>query len=248
MNARVETVHVHDTTGDLEVCRGGSDLVLLFDGHPCAIVWPASDDQAEHFFVRAFDTAEIAARVESSPLVRDGYNPSRGLVEQVRPLLQTMVDGRYRVELVAPLGSDDDVAPSGSDAPLRTARWLDWSGLHRVGSAEPLLLGSVPRERLDPARLNRAMRGIRQGRRPVLVLLTVPDVDVTFIVLGHEAMEACQRAGVAPLGLLITYETPRALGFEDGLRLLQDAYRRCADLASAHYASARGEAVIDRVS
>lgn len=232
-----ETIQIRSSSGDLEICRGLSDVVLLVDGQPSVIAWPAEGLRTEQYFLRAYDTSAITARFHDLPLLSYGIQPHVGLAEQVRPLLEMMADGSYRVELLGRLGPDER-----RPAARGTLRWAEWAGLHRVASGDPLLVGSVPREllRLAEDRGNDGIRG-------VVVLLTVPDTDVSFLLLGHEAMEESQRTGLAPIGVLITYENPRALSPTEHLRHLQDAWKRCAEVVRAPEVVAPPARVPDRV-
>lgn len=218
-----ETIQIRSSSGDLEICRGLSDIVLLVDGQPSVIAWPADGTRTEQYFLRAYDTSAITARFHDLPVLSYGIQPHVGLAEQVRPLLEMMANGNYRVELLGRLGPDER-RPTARG----TLRWSEWAGLHRVATSDPLLVGSVPREMLRLAE----DRG-NDGVRGVVVLLTVPDTDVSFLLLGHEAMEESQRTGLAPIGLLITYENPRALSPSEHLRHLQDAWKRCAEVVRA---------------
>jgi hypothetical protein len=243
-----ETIHVRDASGDLEICVGDGDVALLVEGQPCALVWPASNEQLEHFYVRAYDTSAIADRLRDLRAFVDGIDLHQPLRAQIGPLLHCLVDGRYTVELLRPLGLEHEAPVPGQQRPKRgVGRWMDWAGLHRVSSNDPLLLGSVPHELLDVRRVEELEDRIGAGARPIIVLLTLVEPDVTFLVAGHEVMEAYQRCGVSPCALLITYETPRWLSVDDGIRLLGQAYQRCSDLASAHFRSVRGVRSVDGV-
>lgn len=232
-----ETIQIRSSSGDLEICRGLSDVVLLVDGQPSVIAWPAEGGRAEQYFLRAYDTSAITARFHDLPVLSYGIQPHVGLAEQVRPLLEMMADGNYRVELIGKLGPDER-RPTARG----TLRWSEWAGLHRVASSDPLLVGSVPRELLRAVE-DRSNDGVRG----VVVLLTVPDTDVSFLLLGHEAMEESQRTGLAPIGLLITYENPRALSPVEHMRHLQDAWKRCAEVVRAPEIAPALPRVPDRV-
>ncbi len=212
-------------------------MVLLVDGQPSIIAWPAEAGRSEQYFLRAYDTSSISARFHDLPVLSHGIQPHVGLAQQVRPLLEMMADGSYRVELIGKLGPDER-----RPAARGTLRWAEWAGLHRVASADPLLVGSLPRELLRLTE-DRGAAGVRG----LVVLLTVPDTDVSFLLLGHEAMEESQRTGLAPIGLLITYENPRALSPGEHLRHLQDAWRRCAEVVRAPEVAPTLARVPDRV-
>lgn len=243
-----EVLHIRDATGDLEICAGEGDVALLVEGLPCALVWPASHDQPEHFYVRAFDTSVIADRLRDMRILVDGVDLDVPLRLQIEPLTRCLVDGRYTVELLRPLGLEhEEPQPAHVRNKRGVGRWMDWAGLHRVSSNEPLLLGSVPHELIDAHRTAALRERILAGARPVVVMLTLTDQDVTFLVAGHEVMEAYQTLGLPPRALLITYETPRWLSVDDGIRMLGQAYQRCADLASAHFRAVRGTRSVDGV-
>lgn len=234
-----ETFFLRDGTGDLEICAGDGDVALLVEGQPCAVVWPASADEPEHFYVRAFDTSVIADRLRDLPAFVEGIDADLPLGLQVEPLLRCLVDGRYTLEVLRLVNLDHE--EPGPVTPRRAmGRWMEWAGLHRIASDEPILVGSVPNELLDLRQIAHLQRRIEGGERPVVAMLTLPSYDVTFVIAGHEVMEAYQRSGVPPAALLITYETPRWLSVDDGIRMLGQAYQRCADLASVHFRAARG--------
>jgi hypothetical protein len=234
---RFEAIVVRDSAGDVEVCSGDGDVVLLVDNQPVTIAWPPDRTTQTRLFFRAFDASDLAARLAGMALCTDGVDPSLPLAVQLKPLLRLLVDGTYDAHLEEMSGMEGD--DPGVDEPCQPFTYLEWAGLHRVETDVCLLLGSIPRSLLDPIAIRDVAMRIRAGYRPAIVTLTCAGAAAAFLLHGHVAMEAYQQVGVAPTTLTLTYRTPRRLSVDEATETLRHAIEHFGDIAAAHFQTAR---------
>lgn len=224
-----ETIVVRGGTGQLSLRHGRLDTALLLDGEPVALVWEGQGQGRT--FVRAQD---LGALEDTQPLRH--VAPEARLSATLRPILALLPDGPYHLELLA----SPDVEPDEPDEDARphaSGRFVDWAGLHEIEDGEPLLIGTVPRDLLDPARIRDLTGWIREGGRPGVVVLDCEGDDVGFIVAGHAALEAYRQADRQPTLLRITTLEPAPLTLQEGADLLTRAYEHIGQIVAAHYAA-----------
>ena len=147
----------------------------------------------------------------------------------LREVLAMMPDGRYRLGMQASPDLDPD-QPATDDAERSSGEVLAWTGLHRVRSDDPLLLGTVPRDLLDRAQIRALSARINRGARPPVVLVEAPEQGVSFIVAGHTALEAYRRVAMEPVLLTIEPLDPDPLSEDAGAVFAPE--RRLAGAAS----------------
>jgi hypothetical protein len=237
---RTEALVVTDGLGDVEICAGDGDVVLLVDDQPVTLTWPAHHPHRNRLFFRGFDASELATRLAGMALCTDGVDPNLPLAVQLRPLLRLLVDGVYDAHLDEERGVE--FGEVTLDEPAQPYSYLEWAGLHQIDAEEALLLGSIPRSLLDPIAIRDVVGRIRSGRRPAVIGMTCPTANATFLLHGHVAMEAYMQVGVAPTMLVLSYRTPRRLQAEEAAVLLRRATTHFGEVLAAHYQAARDTA------
>lgn len=223
---------------DLELCTSDGELALLVVGHPAVLVWQGGDHGEEAWILRARDVEEVLSRVGPLSVCEVGVDPRASLADQLAPLLSAMSDGGYTATVLSAteLSRDASVAP---ERPAHTGSLMTWIGLHRVRSADDLLVGCMPREAVEPRDIDAARAQIQAGKRPAVLVLTTPVASASFVIAGHAALEAYALEGRVPTFVELAYHAPRTLAPEDLLRLTDEAARRCAQLVSAHLSAIR---------
>lgn len=233
------TLTVQHGLGLLEIVQGDEDCALLIDGMPVAMVWDAALESPTNYFVRAYDSEPLGEHLaRHAPLEIPDPNDVEAVFDgALRPLLHALANGDYRVLLESSLGL---TVPEQRDSKHDSAwRFMAWAGLHETPADGGLLLGTRPRELLSPERIADFEQHIRSGARPPVVLLGSTRTPVAFIVDGHHKLEAYRSMSVPPAAIVILAETPRQISIEEGCTLLEEAYKRCGDIASAHYRAVR---------
>jgi hypothetical protein len=233
VSAWEEELLVAAGNGDIEVCSSDSDPCLLVEGLAAILVWPGTTPHPERWVLRARDLAPVAERIGRLPACDRHFDPSQSARQQLEPLLGALVNGRYGLLYEAAADVQRDASMAAQRAG-HTGQLMEWLGLHRVPGADALMLGCVPRSYADPAVVQRIRQRIAQGQRPVVVLLTAESSDVTFVVSGHEALEAYALSDMAPALLVLTSLTPRWLSPRQHSELTADAVAWCATLTEAH--------------
>lgn len=208
----------------LVFARGGGDAALLLDGRPVALVGP-DPDGGGRLLVRAHHLATIE---DHMPLVE--VDDGASLAEAVRPVLELLGEGRWRL---------DEVVAEGPAAADESGDVLDWAGLRRIPAEGELLVGTVPGDLLDERRVRDAELRLRAGRTPVVV--TVGDADVAFVVAGHTALRACHRLGLPPVLLRLEPFDPPELTVDEAADLLARACAHVGDVAAAWYRAAHDD-------
>lgn len=233
MSAREEEFLVRAGDGDIEVCNSDADPCLLVEGLAAVLVWPGSTPTPERWVLRARDLADLTERIGALAACDHHFDPVVPATTQLAPLLRLLVNGRYRVSLepAADVQRDASVARQRAG---HTGHLMEWIGLHRVPGADALMLGCVPRAYADPTRVHRIRQRIALGHRPVVVLLTTELSDVTFVIAGHEALEAYALSDMAPALAVLTSLTPRRVTADQHAALTADAVAWCATLTEAH--------------
>jgi hypothetical protein len=219
--------------GLLEFCVGEHDSALLVNGVPSAVVWDLPDHPDAHFLLRAYDTREVDRRLRGLEALDVGLSADEPIESQLKPLLRAFTPGRYTVAVIPRL----DMGPPGDAHP--TARQVDWMGLHEVPSAEAPLVGTLPREALDMAEVDRVAQQIRQGAWPMVVFAGATGGHAAFVVYGQHVLEAYRMLGLQPAALCITAEDPRFLTVQEGCALVRIAFDHCSALGVDHYLRAR---------
>lgn len=233
MSAREEEFLVRAGDGDIEVCNSEGDPCLLVEGLPAVLVWPGSALTPERWVLRARDVADLSERLGALPACDHHFDAEIPATTQLAPLLRALVNGRYSLahEPAADVQRDASVARQRA---AHTGHLMEWIGLHRVPGADALMLGCVPRAYADPSRVHRIRQRIARGQRPVVVLLTTEHADVTFVIAGHEALEAYALSDMAPALAVLTSLTPRRVTAAQHAALTADAVAWCATLTEAH--------------
>ncbi len=233
---RVETIRMSGGEGHLELCNSEGETALLVDGLPAALVWTNAGDQGPCTVLRAHDTAHLEEDgIDAGPPVRT-ILPEVSLMEQVEPLLALYADGLYEVAYEDHVEMFDEDDPQEPQAP---EPFLNWVGLKSMEADGGLLLGTRPRDLLDPAMVDSLHRRLQLGIRPPVVITRALHSPVAFILDGHHLMEAYQRLGQPVPVLTITSLQPRQLSPEEGCELIRLAYAQIADITAAHYRASR---------
>lgn len=229
----VETVHVRGGQGGLTLHVHGLDVVLCHLGHTAVFTWMDREDADHRAFVRAHDLNELDASLGVIDLAAHS-----SLATALRHVLDHLPDGRYRL-VHMPLPDVEPDRPGPEDRPRSTGEMLDWAGLHHAPADEALLLGTVPRDLIDPSVVRDMVHHIQSGLRPAVVVLSEEEGDVGFLIAGHAAFEAYRRLGMPPHLVHIDVLDPLPLTAEQGALALADAYTRVGEIASAHYRAMR---------
>ncbi len=227
------TVLVRGGLGRLRLHVHGVDAAMVMDELPVAMVWMRQGDATDRWFVRAHDLGAIEDELDL-PDTQSG----EPLANLLRDVLAMMPDGRYRLGLQASSDLDPD-QPTADDPSRSSGELLTWTGLHRVRTDDPLLLGTVPRDLLDRAEIRSLSARINRGARPPVVVVEAPEQGVSFIIAGHTALEAYRRVAMEPVLLTIEPLDPDPLSEDDGTALLNAAFARCGDVVVAEWRALR---------
>jgi hypothetical protein len=227
------TVLVRGGLGRLRLHVHGADAAVVMDEQPVAMVWMRQGDASDRWFVRAHDLGAM-----EDELTLPDTGSGEPLPTLLREVLAMMPDGRYRLGMQASPDLDPD-QPATDDAERSSGEVLAWTGLHRVRSDDPLLLGTVPRDLLDRAQIRALSARINRGARPPVVLVEAPEQGVSFIVAGHTALEAYRRVAMEPVLLTIEPLDPDPLSEDAGAALLNAAFARCGDVVAAEWRAMR---------
>lgn len=210
---------------------GDADLALLHDEEPVVVAWEDPTAPGFQTVLRAHDLADLDLAAGTLDLA------DATVREALRPLLAGLPDGRYRVDIT-------DTPDVANDRALRPeaptpGRVVDWAGLLHLPTDEAALVGTVPRDLVDDARVDALVAAIRGGALPAVVALTAEDLDISFVVAGHAAMEAWRRLGRPPL--LITLEALDAPALEASVacRLVEAACAHACARVAAHHRATR---------
>jgi len=220
----------------LELRGDGSCLALLFQGDPCVVLWDDSPPAVERHYLRAYDTTALNELLRDFAPIHRGLDDDLPLRHQMEPLLRLLAPGTYTAEYEP---CSPGIGLGGSPEPPLARQLIDWAGMECTQTDDHILLSTVPREAVDPARVQRAIRQIQQGREPVAVFLGASTPDVAFLVLGHAVMEAYQRLNMNPA---VIYLEPTAVGdlsADEGARHIARAFERHAMLTQAHFRATR---------
>lgn len=229
------TVSVRGGQGRLRLHVHGADAAVVLDGQPVAMVWMGQGDATDRWFVRAHDLGALEDELHLPDTDED--LPLHALLRDVLGLLP---DGRYRLGLQSSPDVDAD-APTDDDARRSSGEVLAWTGLHRVRSDDPLLLGTVPRDLLDRAQIRAQSARIHRGARPPVVVVEAPEQGVSFIVAGHATLEAYRRAAMEPVLVTVEPLDPDPLSEDDGAALLTAAFARCGEVVAAQWRALRDD-------
>lgn len=206
MTATSGTVTVRDTPGLLQLQTNGHECALVFAGRPVALVWSDTDVQASQWYLRSHSLAEVDQQLTALAICQRGPSPDLPLGVQLQPLLKLLARGTYNVSEVEELDIGHGDAPPPPSA-------ASWSGLNQAHTDTPLLLSSVPRAVLDPREVERLMEGIRDGHRPVSIILTATASTTSFMIAGHACLEAYIRLRTTPSVITLESVCPIHLPF-----------------------------------
>lgn len=235
------TVAVQNGLDVLQLCVGDHDSALLVDGLPSALVWDLPSHPSSYFLLRAYDTSHVEDVLHGLPAFDIGLAADEPLSAQLMPLLRLFSNGVYEVAVLPRL----DMAPPTPEVPAPgTAKLRSWIGLKELPTADAPLVGTVPKDRLDQARIDTLAARIRQGAWPTVVFASSDAAHAAFIVYGHHALEAYRAVGVAPSAVCITAEDPHYLSVQEGCALVRIAFDRCAEQGVEQIQAARARQVL----
>lgn len=200
-----EIVEIAGMPGGFELRGGEFDMMLLWNGAPVILNWCDCQGSVGQYLKACGRVDSCDAQLQAyRRAVNSGFDSTRSIADQIGLLLNLFVAGRYQLEL---LEADD------------------WELIgHDTGNFYPYpancFVATRARDSLDGQTIEAHAKAIGRGERPIVVVATVPEAHVAYVIDGHHKLQAYRRAGVPPRPICITALKPPPVDLADGKRLV----------------------------
>lgn len=200
-----EIVEVGGTADGFELRGGEFDTMLLWAGAPVALNWCDCQGSVGQYLKACGRDESWDERLEAyRRAVNSGFDSTRSIADQIGLLLNLFVGGRYQLELL----EADDWELIGKD----TENFYPYP--------DNCFIATRAKESLDGQTIEQHVNAINRGERPIVVVATVPEGPVAYVIDGHHKLQAYRRAGVPPRPICITALKPAPVDLADGKRLV----------------------------